>query len=153
MTAVNGFYKLSSLLLWHDAHIVDYYRKRGAFSAWNPIHYFTNLNTEMHLIFAGYFRNYFGYSSFKVFNADIFKNNSSLWQQSYICCNFFTLKVQSQLNIHIEVVRQQIIFLWTSSPPPSFYKRIWKNREMSSCTLGSHLQFLLDFVLHFCLWL
>lgn len=52
--------------------------------------------TETHLVFAGYFWNYFGYSSFKVFNADIFKNDSSLRQQSNICCNFFTLRAQNQ---------------------------------------------------------
>lgn len=45
----------------------------------------------IHLVFTGYFWDNFGYSSFKMFNANIFKNDCSLRQESDICCNFFTL--------------------------------------------------------------
>lgn len=51
-----------------------------------------------YLIFVGYFWNYFGYCSLKVFNADIFKNNSSLRQKSNISCNLFTLQQEAPHN-------------------------------------------------------
>lgn len=115
MTAVNSWYKLSSPnLLFYSAVISDAMlnsrlpqRKENICNLiGNQCSISLKFSTETHLVFAGYFWNYFGYSSFEVFYADIFKNDSSLRQQSYICCNFFTLKAQSQSNTPKEVIQQ-----------------------------------------------
>lgn len=80
------------------------------------------LTSEIHLVFAGYFWNYFGYSSFKMFNADIFKNDSSLRQQSNICCNFFTLRAQNQSNIQKNRESNRHFPMNLNEPPPPFLR-------------------------------
>ena len=61
----------------------------------------TLLKMTIYLVFTGYFGDNFGYSSFKMFNADIFKNDCSLRQKSDICCNFFTLNQKGARGAHM----------------------------------------------------
>lgn len=114
VTAVNGWHKLSSPNFpFYSAAISDAMpnsrlpqRKENICTlTGSQCSISLKFNTETHLVFAGYFWNYFGYSSFKVFYADVFKDDSSLRQQSYICCNFFTLKAQNQSNSPKEVIK------------------------------------------------